>query len=152
MSEIKLLIRRAALRIGASIDMNRRSRWHLARTALFAGTLTVALFTACTADVPDVLGSTDTVRVAIFKSGEVENESVLSTNAEPVAALGRWLAANRRGWARDERTYAPGILLSTERFSINLLQGKIVVVSQHEEYVRDLSAEEYAALSAPFLR
>lgn len=132
--------------------MNLSSYRRFARIARFAGTLTVGLLAACAADVPDVLGSVDTVKVEIFKSGKVESQAAMSTEAQPVAALGRWLAANRRGWVRDERTYAPGILLSSEDFSINLLQSKIVVVSQHDEYVRDLSAEEYEALSTPFLK
>lgn len=142
----------AVPRIEASTDATHDVPRYLAWAVALLPILTVSLLTACTGSVPDVLGSVDTVKVAIFKSGAVENEAEMSTEAEPVAALRRWLSANRRGWVRDERTYAPGILLSTERFSINLVRGKIIVVSEHEEYVRDLSAEEYAALSVPFLR
>lgn len=126
----------------------RRPSW----THLFAGTVIAGFLAACTAEVPDVLASADTVRVLIYESGRVRHEAVLSADAEPIAALGRWIEANRRGWLRDERTYAPGILVSTESASINLLRTKIVVVSWHEEYVQDLSAEEYLALSAPFLK
>jgi len=140
------------MRIQVWTGLNHDFARHFAWTTVFAAILAVMFLTACTADVPDLLGSVDTVKVAIFKSGRVENEAEMSTDAEPVASVRRWLSANRTGWVRDGRTYAPGILISTERFSINLLQSKIIVVSQHEEYVRDLSAEEYAALSVPFLR
>jgi hypothetical protein len=129
------------------------SRLKFTLIRLLAGILVTGGFAACTTtDVPNVLGSVDSVKITIFDSGEVTSENVVSTDVESIAVLEQWLITNRRGWNRDERTYAPGILLSTADFSINLLQRKIIVVSHHEEYVRDLSAEEYATLSEPFLR
>lgn len=120
--------------------------------ALLVGFLCLGALSGCSPDVTSALSSVEHVKVVIYDSGAVVSESQVSTDSPEIRMLSEWASQHQDGWSGDTRSYAPGILISSPEFSVNILQNLIVVVISHDEHVRTLSEAEYAKLSSPFLK
>ena len=62
-------------------------------------------------------------------------------------ALEAWLALNRHGWKASPASFVPGIVVSSERFSLNFLPNGVVVNYEAGQFTRDSGSKLAEKLS-----
>jgi len=89
--------------------------------------------------------------VAVYVDGrEFTSFSILpgtATHDEVVA----WGRLHRSGWRRSIVTYAPGILLRAEDFTLNIQAGQVILNKDGVQVVRKIDPEAYVSLQAIIL-
>ena len=54
-----------------------------------------------------------------------------------------WIDTNSSGWLPDERSYAPGILVRTPEFTLNVLPAVVVFGAKGDQHIHRLREDDY---------
>ena len=103
--------------------------------------------TACAREFEFSLPDDEDLQLKEYVNGQVEGECLIAVGSKTHGSLNSWLASNTSEWHYSDATYAPGILVQGNNFSINVQDDNVIIVNLDTQFVMPINAQALSFLT-----
>jgi hypothetical protein len=115
-------------------------------TTLLALACCGGALSGCAANVAKALEQESQWRITAYDNGRVESSRTVPRDSAEGAELLKWAKANHEGWSLSLQDYAPGLLISSPSFRLNLQTSLAVFGTGRLQYSKSISDEDLQRL------